>query len=303
MSTGSVITRSAHPSALWPGVYAWFGLKYDETLSQYKEIFEIKSSDKWQERIVEESSTGFAPEKREGESITYDTITEGFTALFTHVVYGLGYIVTREELEDCQYTELSMARAAKLARSMNKTADIVHANHLNRQQNAAFPGGDGVALVSAAHPTEDGTQTNLITAADLSEASLETGLNLMFKATDTRGLKIDIRATQLIISNQNMFNATRILDTQLQPGTDNNDVNAIKMMGSIPRLLYNDFLDDDDAWFIQTDIDQGLCSFERRAVELEKHEDFDTQNAKTLATHRYASQWADWRCIYGNLGA
>ena len=298
------ITRSAHPSALWPGVKAWFGQTYDELPAEWSQIFSMETSDKAYEEVVEATGFGLAPVKPEAASIQYDTDSEGYKSRFTHFVYGLGYIVTREALDDNQYEVLSRRRARSLAFSMRQTTEIVHANVLNRGFSSSYLGGDGVALFSASHPTSGGLQSNLLTAADLSEASLEDGLKRIAQTRNARGLNIASRARRLIVSSDDMFNAERIVNSNLRSGTANNDVNAVKAMGLLPGgVVVNHYLTDPDAWFIQTDIDSGLMSFWRRKPELEKDSDFDTENAKAKSTMRFSCGWADWRSLYGASGS
>lgn len=298
----AAITRSAHPSALWPGIKAWFGLQYGEVPPQWSQIFEKETSDKAYEKVVEATGFGLAPVKTEGGSIIYDTVQEGYTTQFTHVVYGLGYIVTQEELEDNQYAELSRRRSRALAFSMRNTAEIVHANRLNTAFSGTL-GGDGVVLCSASHPTLAGNQSNLLTAADLSETALEDGLKAIAVMRNSRGLLVGARVKQLIVSPGDMFNAERILNSVLRSGTANNDVNAIRNMGAVPTYVVNPFLTDQDAWFLQTNVPEGLKSYWRREVSLEKDNDFDTANAKAKATMRFAAGHGDWRCVYGSAGA
>lgn len=302
--TGGVITRSAHPDALWPGVKAWYGKKYGQLAREWTQIFDRRTSDKYQERVAETTGFGLAAVKSEGASILFDSDQEGTLNLFTHVVYGLGYIVTREELEDDLYADVSNSRAGSLAFSMRTTEEVVHANILNRAFSGSYVGGDGVSLVSASHPTVGGLQSNLITAADLSEASLEDGLKAIMQARNARGLNIPVVGRKLIVSTYDAFNAERIVGSALRPGTNNNDINAMRSMGMLPDgVVVNHYLTDTDAWFIQTDVEDGLLSFWRRNAQLERDNDFDTENAKAKSTMRFAAGWADWRSIYGNAGA
>lgn len=298
----SAITRSAHPSALWPGIKAWFGLQYTEVPPMWSQIFEKETSDKAYEKVVEATGFGLAPVKSEGAGIMYDTVQEGYSTTFTHVVYGLGYIVTQEELEDNQYAELSRRRSRALAYSMRNTAEIVHANILNLAF-AGRVGGDGAQLCSAAHPTLAGNQSNLLTAADLSETAIEDGLKAIAVMRNSRGLLVGSRVRQLIVSPGDMFNAERILKSTMRSGTANNDINAIRAMGAVPNYVVNPFLTDQDAWFLQTDVPEGLKSYWRREVALEKDNDFDTANAKAKATMRFAVGHGDWRAIWGSAGA
>lgn len=295
----AVITRSAHPEALWPGIKAWFGKQYAAYPSEYDKVFEKDTSNKSYEKIVETTGFGLAPVKSEGASVAYDTDGQGVVTTLQHVVYALGYIVTREELDDDLYTEVSEQRSKALAFSMNQTREIVHANILNRALNSSYTGGDGVALVSASHPTRAGNQSNLLTAADLSEASLEDAAKTVRKVQNARGLRIMVKPKRLIIHTDQAFNAQRILKSELRQGTANNDINAMKALGTIPEVMAMTFLTSDD-WFIQTDVPEGLMSLVRNDVELTKDQDFDTENAKAKARMRFIAGWGDWRCLFGN---
>ena len=298
-----VITRSNSPSLLWPGIKAIFGNSYGEHPPEWSQIFDKETSDKAYEEKVEMLGFGLAPVKPEGSSIHYDETGEGSKSRWTHVVYGLGFIVTREELEDNQYEVVASRRSRALGRSMRVTAEIVHANVLNRAFSGSYVGGDGQPLLSNAHPTANGTQSNLLTAADLSETSLEDAAKAVMSMKDSRGLPVAARIKRLVIGTDEVFNATRILESQLRPGTPNNDINAIKTMGTIPEVVANHYLTDSDAWFIQTDVPEGLASMWRREASLEKDNDFDTENAKAKSTMRFSAGWGDWRAAFGSTGA
>lgn len=302
------ITRSAHPSALWPGIKAWFGLRYKEYGRPWEEYFQRETSDKAYEEIAEAYGFGLAAPKPEGASIQYDNDGEGYKTRFTNTVYGLGYIVTREEIEDSQYKAISERRSAELARSMVSTKNIVHANVLNRGFSGSFPIGDGQPLFSASHPVVNGTQSNLLTAADLSEAALEDAATRIMTMQNNRGHVIGVQPQTLVIHPSEWANAMRILDSDKQSGaktdsTNTNNVNALKVAGVVKKVVMDPYLTDPDAWFLTTDLPYGLLSFQRRALEFTKDNDFDTENAKAKATERYAVGAADWRGVLGNPGA
>lgn len=303
----TAITRSAHPDALWPGVFEWFGLSYKEQEETYKRLFDTNPSKKHMEVIAEATTFGLAPLKAEGAAITYDEARQGIKSTFTHHVYALGYIVTREEMEDNQYDELSRARSRALAFSMRKTKEIVHWNVLNRAFNSSYLGGDGVVLCSTAHVTRSGNQANRpATDADLSEASLEDACKDIWNMKNARGLRIQASPKMLVIPNNERFNAERYLNSTLRPGTGNNDINAIKSMNMFDGgVLNTPYLTDTDAWFITVDIggDKGLKSFDRRKLDFGKDEDFGTENARAKSTMRFSVGWSDWRAIYGTQGA
>lgn len=295
------IMRSNHPSALWPGVKGWFGKTYSELPAEWSKVFEKGTSDKYKEEMVETTGFGLASQKSEGAAITYDTDSEGYKSTLTHVVYASGYVVTREENEDNQYKAVSERRARALAFSMRSTAEIVHANYI--VDGFTVNGGDGVPLFSASHPTRSGLQSNLLTAADLSETAIEDAVKAVMVMKNNRGLNIDGAVKRLVIHPYEAMNATRIIESQLRPGTANNDVNAIKAMGLVPEVVSMRRLSDTDAYFFQTDIPEGLMSLWRREVALEKDSDFDTENAKAKATMRFSVGSGDWRCAYGALGS
>lgn len=303
------ITRSAHPSALWPGIKAWFGNNYRDIPKPFEAYFQMETSDKAYEEVVEAYGFGLAAEKGEGQSIQYDTNGEGYKTRFTNKVYGLGYIVTREAIEDNQYRQISERQSAELARSMAATKCIVHANILNRGfTGGAFAGGDGVALFSNAHPTISGNQSNLLTAADLSEAGLEAAATAIMTMRNARGIVINARPKTLIIHPSEWANAMRILESDLQSTTttattNTNNLNALKVKGVVDQIVMDPYLTDTDAWFLTTDIPYGLTSFQRRAMEFRQDNDFDTENAKAKATERYVPGFGDWRGVFGSAGA
>lgn len=300
----AVISTGNHPKALWPGIHAWWGLSYKKHPKQFTQVFDVRDSDLAYEEMVEATGFGLAPVKTEGGAISYDTHSQGPTTRFTHVVYGLGYIVTREEREDNKYEKLSKSRSAALAFSMAQSKEIVHANIVNRAFDSNFVGGDGVELVSTAHPTVSGLQSNeLSPAADLSEAALETMLIQIGNAKNARGLRIALKGEKLIVPIELQFEAERILNSVLRSGTANNDTNAIRSMGLLPQGCFGwNYLTTGDDFFIKTNCPDGLVSFQKRAVEFVKDNDFDTENAKAKSTERYIPGWADWRSMFGSPG-
>ena len=300
----AVIATGNHPKALWPGVYSWFGAKYNEHESQYPKLFDIKSSSKNYEELVQHTGFGLAPVKPEGSSTAYDSHLQGYTSRGVNVAYSLGYIVTREELADNLYSEVSMRRAGSLAFSMAQTRENVGANVYNRVINASYVGGDAVALGSTAHPSVAGDQSNILaTAADLSEASLEDLTIQIMNALDPKGLKISLRPKSLIIPTALVYDAQRILKSNLRSSSADNDTNALKLLGAIPEIVVNNYLTDADQWFIRTNAPDGLCWFDREAVQFTKDEDFDTDNAKAKGYMRFIPFWGDWRGLYSSEGA
>lgn len=300
----SAITSGNHPKLLWPGLNALFGT-YKDLPYQHSEVFDTSTSDKSYEEDVELTGFGLAPVKSEGGSISYDSHTQGPTTRYTNVTYGLGFIETIEAVEDNKYKDRATKRTKMLARSMRVTKETVMANIVNRAFNNAYTGGDGLELISTAHVTVDGTQSNELTvAADLSEASLEDLFIQIMNATDSRGLRIRLMPKKLIVPPNLCFEAERIIKSNLQNDTANNAINAIKSKGLLPEgVMVWHYLTDTDAWFIKTDAPDGLKLFNRRALSFAKDSDFDTDNFKHKATERYVGGWTDWRAIYGSEGA
>lgn len=299
------ITTGTHPKLLWPGLQAIWGNMYKDQPEVYKAIFEEVTSTKAYEEDQELLGFGLAPVKPESGSISFDTTINGYLKRYTHVVYGLGFVISQEAVDDNQYKDQAEKRVRALRRSMRHTKETVHANVLNRATDTNFVGGDGVTLLNTAHPTAAGNQSNkLSVAADLSEASLEDIFIQIMNATDGRGLRIALQPKKLVVAPNNTFNAARIVKSIQQNDTANNAINAIRAMG----LLEGDpitwsFLTDPDQWFVTTDASDGLKSINRRALALEKDGDFETGNFKHKATERYSTGWTDWRGVYGSEGA
>lgn len=307
-----IINTSNFAKALWPGVNAWYGAEYKEYTVEWDKLFDKNTSRKAFEEDVGGSYFGLAAIKQEGAPIQYDTARQGFTNRYNHVVYALGFIITREIVEDDQYDVVGKMRAQSLAFSMRQSKEIVCANVYNRAFNTSYTGGDAATLIASAggggtatHPNiAGGTYTNgVATAVDISEAALEQAQIDIAGFTNDRGLIIAARPKSLIIPRQLIFEATRILKADGRVGVDLNDPNALKLMGIIPELVVNHYLTDTDAWFIRTDVREGMKYFERRGDEFNMDEDFDTENAKYKATSRYSVGWSDPRGIYGSPGA
>lgn len=298
-----VITTGNHPKALWPGVAAWWGRSYDEHKTEYTDIYTTLTSDKKFEDDVQLTGFGLVPVKAEGASVSYDDESQGYISRYTNVAYALGYIVTREELDDVLYTEVSKRRAEALAFSFRQTKEIVGANVLNRAFTAAYAGGDGLELCSLLHVTSDGTQANeLTTAADLSETALEDLVKLIMTAKNHRGMKISIMPKSLIVPPNLWLDANRILKSTLSSA--DMEINVLKSTGVFPEgIKFNHYLTDDDAYFVKTNAPRGMIHFERVPIEFDKDNDFDTMNAKAMAYERYSFGWTDWRGIFGSPGA
>lgn len=304
MSAG-VITSGSFAKLLWPGLNAIWGKEYNDYPVEWDKLFEKNTSDRAYEEDVSLSSFGLATVKNEGAPITYDTERQGFTSRYNHVVYALGFIVTREIFEDDQYGKVGAQKAKALARSMRHTKETIGANIYNRAFDAGYTGGDGVSLINTAHPNvSGGTFSNRIaTNADMSEAALEQAVIDIAGFRDDRGLLIAAKPEKLVIPYQQQFEVKRILGADGRVGTDLNDPNVLKDLGIFSNVITNHYLTDPDAWYILTNVKDGLKYFERRGDQFEMDNDFDTENAKFKATARYSFGWSDPRAIYGSQGA
>lgn len=306
-----VITTSSFAKALFPGVNKWYGDAYAEFSPQWDKLFEKHTSRRAWEEDVGVSMFGLPVVKSEGAPITYDSSRQGFTSRYNHVVYALGFIVTREAVDDDLYDVIGKQKAKSLAFSMRQNKEIVAANVYNRAFNTSYTGGDGSTLIASAggggsstHPNvAGGTWTNGVAAAvDLSEAALEQAAIDIRNFQNDRGLKMNAKAKSLIIPKELMFEAQRILKTEGQVYSADNTLNALKTLGIIPEIIINDYLTDTDAWFIRTNVQDGLKYFERNGDEFGMDDDFDTENAKYKARSRFSFGWTDPRGIYGSPG-
>lgn len=301
-----VITSSSFAKALWPGVNTWYGQAYNEYPVEWDKLFEKNTSKRAFEEDVGTSGLGLAAVKTEGSPISYDSERQGFTSRYNHVVYALGFIITKEIYEDDLYDVVGKRKAKGLAFSMRQTKEINASNVYNRATNGSYLGGDGVSLLSASHPNVSGGvySNQLATASDLSEAALEQAVIDISLLRNDRGLLIALRPKQLIIPPQLQFEAHRILKSDGRVGTDLNDPNALKQMGLFQDgVTINHYLNDTDAWFIRTTASDGMKYFERWGDKFEMDNDFDTDNAKYKATARYSFGWTDPRGIFGSAGA
>jgi len=247
-----------------------------------------------------------APTKSEGGAISFDDAQETYTARYTHETVALAFSITEEAIEDNLYDRLASRYTKALARSMAQTKQIKAASILNNAFNTGANAiGDGAALCSNAHPSLSGNQTNILaTAADLNETSLEQALIDIAGYTDERGLKIAVRGMKLIIPKELQFIAERVLNSNLRPGTADNDTNAMRSMGMLPEgAVVNHFLTDTDAFFIKTDAPNGFKYFNRAPIKTAMEGDFDTGNMRFKARERYSFGVSDWRCVFGTPGA
>jgi len=301
----SVINTSSFAKALWPGINEWYGKEYAEYPVEWTDLFEKHKSSRAFEEDVGVSSFGLAVVKPEGSAIQYDSERQGFVTRYSHVVYALGFVITREMVEDDLYDIVGERKAKGLAYSMRQTKEVIAANVYNRAFNASFVGGDGKEMIATDHPNiAGGTWSNeLATPADISEAALEQASIDIQGFTNDRGLLIAARPKCLIITPSQEFEVKRILGSERRVATADNDLNALKTMGIIPEVVVNHYLTDSDAWFIRTTVKGGPKYFERRGDSFDMDNDFDTENAKYKATARYSFGWTDPRGIYGSAGA
>jgi hypothetical protein len=299
------ISRSQLVKELEPGLNALFGLEYKRYEMEHEEIFDKETSERAFEEEVMLSGFGNAAIKAEGSGVSYDQAQETFTARYTHNTIALAFAITEEAIEDNLYDRLASRYTKALARSMANTKQITAANVLNNGFSTSYPGGDGSPLFSTTHATLAGTfQNTLTTQADLNETSLEQSLIDIANFTDERGLKIAGQGVKLIVPVQGQFTAERLMKSQGRVGTTDNDINAIRNMGMLPQgYVVNHFLTDSDAFFIKTDVPNGMKYFERSPIRTSMEGDFDTGNVRYKARERYSFGWSDPRGIYGSQGA
>lgn len=298
------ITTGNFSKALWPGINAWYGKAYNEHKVEWTDLFDKYTSRRAWEEDVSVSGFGLAQVKGEGESVQYDTERQGFITRYTHVVYALGFIITREMVEDDLYDVVGQRKARGLAFSMRQTKETLAANVYNRAFTSTYTGGDGKELCATDHPNiAGGTYANeLSTAADLSEAALEQACIDLMKFTNDRGLRISIMPQSLIVPVDLAFEADKIMKTEYEVGTANNTVNVVR--SRFPGgVKVNHYLTDTDAWFIRTNCPDGMKYFERRGDNFAQDDDFDTENAKYKASFRCSFGWSDPRSVFGSPGA
>jgi hypothetical protein len=298
------ISRGQLVKELEPGLNALFGLEYKNYANEHAEIFDTENSDRAFEEEVMLSGFANAPIKAEGTGVTFDNAQETFTARYTHETLALAFAITEEAIEDNLYDRLASRYTKALARSMANTKQVKAAKVLNNGFGTAN-GGDGKELLAADHPIVTGTEQNeLTTAADLNETSLEQALIDIAALTDERGLKIAAKGMKLILPSALQFTAERLMKSTQRVGTADNDINAVVSMGMIPQgYAVNHYLTDTDAWFIKTDVPNGLKHFVRAPLKTAMEGDFTTGNVRYKARERYSFGFSDWRGIFGSPGA
>ena len=302
----AAISRANELKQLLPGLNALFGEEYNRYENEHEEIYVTENSERSFEEELKLSGFGAAPVKDEGSAITYDTAQESFVARYTHETIGLGFSITEEAMEDNLYVSVSARYTKALARAMSYTKQVKAAYPLNNGFSTTFSSGDGVALFSTAHPlVNGGTNSNRpSTGADLNETSLEDAIIQIGKYVDERGLKIAAKARKLIIPSDLQFVATRLLQSDYRVGTADNDINAVKTNGVIPEgYSVNHYLTDTNAFFITTDVPDGMKHFVRAPMTTTMDGDFDTGNVRYKARERYSFGVSDPLGIFGSPGS
>jgi len=296
------ISRAQLLKELLPGLNALFGLEYASYGEEHKEFFEVETSERSFEEETKLSGFSAAPVKNEGQAIAYDNAQEAWTARYNHETIALGFSITEEAIEDNLYDSLSKRYTKALARAMAYTKQVKAAAVINQGFNSQYVGGDGVSLFSSAHPlVNGGTNSNTFTTSpDLNETSLEAATIQIAAWTDERGLLIAAKPRKLVVPPSQMFVAKRLLDTELRTGTTDNDINALKSMGTIGEgFKVNHFLTDTHSWNLLTDVPNGLKMFERIALQNSMDGDFDTGNVRYKSRERYSFGWSDPLGIFG----
>ena len=299
------ISRAQLLKELLPGLNALFGMEYKRYGEEHKEIFESETSERSFEEETKLSGFSAAPVKNEGSALAYDNAQEAWTARYNHETIAMGFSITEEAMEDNLYDSLSARYTKALARAMAYTKQVKAAAILNNGFSSAVTYGDGVSLFSTAHPlVSGGTNSNRLTASDLNETSLEAAVIQIAGWTDERGLLIAAKPRKLIVPPALMFTAKRILDTELRVATADNDINALKAMGSISEgYTVNHFLTDTNAWFLTTDVPNGMKHFVRTPLQNSMDGDFDTGNVRYKSRERYSFGWSDPLGMFGSPGS
>ena len=300
------ISRAQLLKELLPGLNALFGLEYKRYGEEHKEVYETETSERSFEEETKLSGFSAAPVKNEGSAIAYDNAQEAWTARYTHETIALGFSLTEEAVEDNLYDTLSARYTKALARSMAYTKQVKAANVLNNGFNGAYEGGDGEPLFSTQHPlVTGGVNSNTQSVpSDLNETALENAVIQIAAWTDERGLLIAAKPVKLVVPPSQQFVATRLLETELRVATADNDINAIKNNGSIPGgYTVNHFLTDPDAYFLTTDVPNGMKHFVRTPLTTSMDGDFDTGNVRYKARERYSFGWSDPLGMWGSEGA
>lgn len=300
-----IINTGSMPKLLWPGLNKIWGDDYNKHPNEWERLFDKSTSEKNYEEDVGITTFGLTPEKSQGNAIVYDDMKQNYVSRYVHTTYGLGFIITREAMEDNLYMEVGRRGTKALAFSYNQTRENVLHNIYNNGFSGSYTFGDGQPFFSASHPIEGGTASNILsTPADLSEASLEQILIDIGNAVDQRGLRIALVAQSLHVPVELQFEAKRILGDPDRPATADRDINAMYHMGMFPKGMFvHHYFTDPDAFFVRTNLPDAIRYFERRAAAFEQDNDFDTENAKFKCTGRYSGGVTDWRGAWASAGA
>lgn len=301
---GTIMRSTQFRAVVEPILNQSFDGVYDQRTDEYKQIFSEENGIK---RAYHEEPVlygfGAAPKLPDGQPVVYDEGGQLFTKRYDYDVYGLAFALTKVLVEDGEHVRLGTIYSKHLAQSMDETLETVTANHLNRAFTSGYNGGDGVPLVSAAHPIVGGVQSNVLTSAALSQTSLEQALIQIRQAQDSRGKKIRLVPKKLVVAPSNMLQAEVLLKSVLRAGTNNNDLNPIKSSSSLmDSASVLSRLTSPNAWFVQTDAQNGLKVLWRRKIEKGMEGDFETDSVRYKATMRFGSGWTDWRALFGNAG-
>ncbi|MBP7272558.1 MAG: Mu-like prophage major head subunit gpT family protein [Saprospiraceae bacterium] len=301
---GTAMRSTQFRSIVEPILNQHFDGVYDQRTDEYKAVFTEENGIKraYHEEVVL-YGMGAAPVLPDGQAVTYDEGGELYVKRYTYDVYGLAFALTKVLVEDGDHIRMGSTMSKHLAQAMDETLETVTCNHLNRAFTSGYNGGDGVPLISASHPVIGGTQSNVLTAAALSQTSLEQALIQVRQAQDARGKRIRLTPKQLVIHPSNMLTAEVLLNSVLRTGTNNNDLNPVKSTGLLSKAVVLSRMTSPTAWFVQTDARDGLKVLWRRKLEKAMEGDFETDSVRYKATMRFGSGWTEWRSMYGNAGA
>ena len=298
------ITITQIKDLLLPGLNAVFGAKYTMFPTQWSEIFEKYTSDMNYERDVEVKMLGLAQQRSEGQATAFDDMGERYLYVYRHIGVALGFVMTKFAIRDNLYKSQFGPNVEALKRSLMQTKEVYGANVLNNANDSTgvYYGGDGVALLSTAHPIDVGTVANTpAVPAELNETSLQDGIVAVRRFKDAAGLRVMAKAKKLIVAPENQFVAKRLMDTELRVGTSDNDINAQKALGGVTEWTINDFITNVKSWYLKTDVPDGLKFFQRDPLETDMHTDFTSDNLLTKATERYSFGWSNFRGLYGSM--
>lgn len=301
--SGTIMRSTQFRSIVEPILNQAFDGVYDQRTDEYKQVFteETGTPRAYHEEVVL-YGMGAAPVLPDGQPVTYDEGGQLYVKRYTYDVYGLAFALTKVLVEDGDHIRVGSTMSKHLAQAMDETLETVTANHLNRAFTSGYNGGDGVPLISASHPVIGGIQSNLLTAAALSQTSLEQALISVRQASDSRGKKIRLTPKKLVVHPSNMLTAEVLLKSVLRTGTNNNDINPVKTTASLSDTVVLSRMTSPTAWFVQTDARDGLKVLWRRKVQKAMEGDFETDSVRYKSTMRFGSGWTEWRSMYGNAG-